>query len=157
MEGELIFSATLPVKALSKERPRSAKGGHFYTPPRTRDYERAVKDYAVAMAWGEPTDAFVSIAITIFNAVPKSWPKWRRQLALEHQVYPNKGDLDNKVKAIGDALNGVVYLDDSQIAETFSARLYGDEDRVIIRVNKIGLSPDEIERWRHEQFGGGSA
>jgi Holliday junction resolvase RusA-like endonuclease len=50
-------------------------------------------------------------------------------------VFPNvKPDLDNVVKAVLDALNGVVYLDDAQVVNLVATKRYATEPRVEVYI-----------------------
>jgi crossover junction endodeoxyribonuclease RusA len=46
-------------------------------------------------------------------------------------------DLDKLVRAIGDALTGVVYRDDSQIASLHTTKTYGDRPGVLIHTEDL--------------------
>jgi Holliday junction resolvase RusA-like endonuclease len=48
-----------------------------------------------------------------------------------------KPDLDNFVKAVKDALKGLVYRDDSQIVRLAASKDYGDPLRVEIRIEEL--------------------
>ena len=72
------------------------------TPAKTREYEKVV--------------SFVALAARTQNYL---WP-WQdkaTRYGIAIRVYRSRdaGDLDNYVKAISDACNGVLWLDDSQI------------------------------------------
>lgn len=84
-----------------KERARMGAGGRWFTPERTRFYERAVKHRAQL-------------------AVPKSWPLDARYVLTVrmHFADARRRDADNVIKAVSDALNGVCFADDSQVVET---------------------------------------
>ena len=52
----------------------------------------------------------------------------------------SKADLDNLVKFVCDALNGIFYKDDSQIVSIYASKVWGAEDYVFVKVsptNKI--------------------
>lgn len=129
----------LKIRPVAKERPRSSRG-HFYTPKRTREYEDAVRlaaARALQAANASPFMGPVILFVETVNAVPKSWPKDRKAAALAQRIYPNKGDLDNRVKAISDALNGVFYVDDVQIVRSVATMRYGEQDSIHAVVYKI--------------------
>jgi len=46
-----------------------------------------------------------------------------------------KPDLDNVVKLVGDALNGVAYLDDAQIVEVKAEKGYGRTSKIEVRLS----------------------
>lgn len=59
---------------------------------------------------------------------PKSWPKWKREAALRRHIRPSsKPDIDNLVKFVLDALNGLWWSDDARICELISAKFYTDK------------------------------
>ncbi len=135
-------------KAQSKERPRAAKGGHFYTPPKTVKFERMVRD-AAKFVDAKPYTCPVSVDVVITEPVPKSFPKWKREAAELGLLCPPVGDLDNKIKAITDALNGLAYIDDKQISHMSGVKQYGDEHYIFVRIARSGLSLAEVEAIRN--------
>ena len=61
-----------------------------------------------------------ALKVTIYAVftVPAKWTVEKKKLARRNEIAPeNKPDCDNIAKAILDALNGVAYKDDSQVAE----------------------------------------
>jgi Holliday junction resolvase RusA-like endonuclease len=155
MSKKLLFKMSLGIKAISKGRPRAAKGGHFYTPPRTREYERQVREAAEVMMLRPPAECPVHLIIHIEVTPPTSWPKWKKEMA--QYISPKKGDLDNKVKAISDALNGIAFVDDVQINWLEAQMQYGSDNRVFVELYQNGMTEAEAKgRW-HEQNNKGSA
>lgn len=57
--------------------------------------------------------------------------KLQRHLGRFHAQRP---DADNLTKLVGDALNGIAYLDDSQIAETFARNVWGPTAQTVVIV-----------------------
>ena len=102
----------IPVRPLAKERPRATRTGHVYTPKRTAQYEKKVADaYTGPLI---PADHTVEVSLSfskegthIVVTATKN-PDWKSSL---------RGDIDNYVKSILDALNGVAWEDDKQIIE----------------------------------------
>lgn len=102
-----FFVAMIPT---GKERPRKAAGGGFYTPPKTRDAENYIADcYRVACIGKQPYTGQVSVHIDVFKPLPQ------KSRAEAYQPFTCKPDIDNCAKLVLDALNGVAYLDDSQV------------------------------------------
>lgn len=60
-------------------------------------------------------------------------------------VYKGKGnghkktrpDLDNLIKYILDAANGLLWVDDSIICKLTAEKIYGKEDQIIIRIREL--------------------
>ncbi len=87
-------------------------------------------------------DGGLQVFIAIWLERPKSWT--RRKIA-ENPYPTGKPDLDNVVKLIGDALNGIIWRDDSQIVDLHVARRFSTEgERTVVSVHR--LAGDEIAR-----------
>ena len=146
-ELDVPMELRLLQKAVSKERPRAGGAGHFYTPKRTKQFEKMIATAASTLN-RRPYTCPVSVRITVYDPIPKSYKHAQRLAAELNLISPLVGDLDNKVKAITDGLNGVAYIDDKQINELFSNRVYGDEHKIIVRIKRNGLSVGELEEWQ---------
>jgi hypothetical protein len=77
--------------------------------------------------------------------------------ALNGLIFPSVGDLDNKVKAISDAFNGVVYLDDVQICRDENSQVYGAKELLTVKVTRAGYTLTEARRLYDENFSRGGA
>lgn len=98
-----------------KARPRVTSRG-IYTPKTTQDFEAAVKKEAVAAAahLNGPTDQPVRMRLRLYLRRAKSWTI-RKQKLLMGRAHSQRPDLDNLVKSVVDACEGVIYVDDKQI------------------------------------------
>jgi Holliday junction resolvase RusA-like endonuclease len=123
-----LITIYLPGLVKGKGRPRIAIGRAVagkkirqwnYTPEATRSYEAALKQVAViAMAGKKPLSGPLSVSIEAVYEIPKSWTKAKREATLSGAMWKtSKPDLDNIMK-MKDALNGVVWLDDSQVVHS---------------------------------------
>jgi Holliday junction resolvase RusA-like endonuclease len=104
------------------------------TPSKTRQFESVVRERAT-MEWkGDPlVTCAVCMDVTFVREIPKSWSKKKTAAALAGELRPaSKPDLDNLEKAVTDALNQVVYYDDSLIVEKTSRKVYGARPRAEI-------------------------
>ena len=71
---------------------------------------------------------------TLFE-VPQSYPKKKAALCTQNITRPTcKPDMDNIVKAVADALNGVAYKDDSGIVEAHVYKRYGPQAMLRVRL-----------------------
>jgi Holliday junction resolvase RusA-like endonuclease len=71
----------------------------------------------------------VQVWIEIEVEPPTKFSKRMRASALAGEVFPTvKPDADNVLKAILDACNGVVYLDDKQVVKLSMMKRYGERD-----------------------------
>jgi Holliday junction resolvase RusA-like endonuclease len=117
---------------------RGGRIGH-YTPQKTRSYEALIFGAAIdAMGNRLPLDEAVMIDMRAIYPVPASWSERKRQRALIGEIRPTiKPDLDNVAKAWNDALNGVVYRDDSLICRMSLEKHYGPQPLVMVTVKAV--------------------
>jgi Holliday junction resolvase RusA-like endonuclease len=127
MTFTVIFSVEGP--PVGKQRPRFRRMGNFvqtYTDAKTKTYEALVKEEAQkAMGSSEPLETPVAFHCHIRLPVPKSYSKKRTEACLNGSEMPTKKpDWDNVAKSVADAMNGVVFLDDSQIVHAYINKRY---------------------------------
>ena len=127
----MSFMVTFKVDAdpVGKQRARYAKRGNHvmtYTPDKTRNYETLIKEAAIeAMGSSEPLETPVTLYLYIRAPIPKSLPKKRIEACLNGLEKPiKKPDASNVLKSVEDAMNGVVYKDDSQIVNIHVSKVY---------------------------------
>lgn len=124
----MSISITIPGNPAPQERPRA----RAYVDPRTgiakaQIYQRKgpTKNYraliaheaALAMNGKEPLSGPLELTIHFFLQKPKSKPKYK--------AWPDvRPDLDNYVKAVKDALKGIVYRDDAQVCVCVAKKGY---------------------------------
>lgn len=124
----------VPGKPVPKGRPRLGKG-RVYTPVKTVMYQRLVGLKAnQAMAGKKLFDGPVVLDLRAQFEIPKSWPADRKTKALLGELVPGRVDTDNIVKSVTDALNKIVYLDDSQIVQINAKRVYGHSAHVVATI-----------------------
>lgn len=137
-----MIEFTVPGKPVGKGRPRFRRVGAFvktYTPEETVSWEGLVAMAAMKVR-GDlvPTDSPVSLAVEVEVIPPKSWSNKKRQSAVIGLHWPaKKPDLDNIVKAIGDALNGVIWVDDVQVVRLEASKRYGSADQTRVRISEV--------------------
>lgn len=122
-----------------KARPRvNTYTGIAYTPTNTKDYELLVKQYfKVKYPRYVPLKGRVSIDIKAYFKVLKSTPKKDIPAMLSGEVSPTKKpDIDNITKIILDALNKMAFEDDNQITKINVEKLYGEEEKVYIKIEE---------------------
>jgi Holliday junction resolvase RusA-like endonuclease len=115
---------------VGKGRPKFARRGNFvstYTPTKTRDYEDLIKDAArKAMGSNELLETPVTVAIYITVPIPQSYSKKRTEACLSGSERPiKKPDIDNVAKCFLDAMNEIVYKDDTQVLNLHIKKVYG--------------------------------
>lgn len=82
----------------------------------------------------KPLDEPLTVMVTAFVGMPASFSKRKRAEALDFTVMPGKPDLDNYEKAALDALNEIVWRDDSLIVSMSSQKVYSENPRIEIKV-----------------------
>lgn len=113
---------------VAKGRPRFVrKTGHIYTPDATVEAERAI-----AAAWISaevplvPRPEAIVLRVTVRIQRPKIHFRANGELKPNAPKNPTtKPDLDNLVKTVKDALNGVAWEDDSQVVGVMAWKTYG--------------------------------
>lgn len=129
----------LPGTPRGKGRPRFGRAGEFvrvWTDRKTKSYEEELSEAGVvAMKATEPRLGAVSVRIEAALAIPDSWSKKKRQAALSGDLMPTgKPDFDNISKIVGDALNKIVWKDDSQIINASFRKFYAPEPYLLVSV-----------------------
>ena len=134
----------VPGPPIGQGRPRfSMVCGHAkaYDPEKSRNYKayvrllatQAMKDSGFTMIEGP-----CCLDIMAFFEVPKSKSKKFKERALLGLERPTKKpDIDNIVKALQDALNGLAYKDDSSIVFLSVAKCYSEVPRVEVILREI--------------------
>lgn len=135
---------TVPGEARGKGRPRFARRGKYvktYTDEKTVSFENLVA-FTAQQAMRESDrvaliDGPVRVRMDIYVGIPRSWSK-RKQAAAEcgHELPTSKPDIDNVVKACMDALNGIVWRDDSQVCTVTVAKRYSSVPRTVIVIEE---------------------
>jgi Holliday junction resolvase RusA-like endonuclease len=139
----MSFMVTYMVEGnpVGKGRPKFARRGNFvstYTPTKTRDYEDLIKDAArQAMGSAEMLETPVTVAIYITVPIPASYSKKRTEACLSGSERPiKKPDIDNVAKCFLDAMNEIVYKDDTQVLTLHITKVYGTSGCVEVMVKE---------------------
>lgn len=132
--GSITF--TVPGIPVGKGRARAAViagRARLYTPAKTQHYEADVaKSAAVAMGGADPFQGPVRLGLLITFPLPKAKRATRNRPAAHWHT--SKPDASNVLKAVEDAMNGIVYRDDSQIAEVSVSKVYDPAGRASVQV-----------------------
>jgi Holliday junction resolvase RusA-like endonuclease len=112
-----------------KGRPRFSRVGNFtkvYTDKQTLTYEAMIATFAKqAMGGTELLKTPVSVFLYVRLPVPQSYSKKRRDACLSGLEKPcKKPDIDNIAKTYLDAMNGVIFVDDTQVIDLHVKKLY---------------------------------
>jgi Holliday junction resolvase RusA-like endonuclease len=122
-----VIKFVINARPQPKERSRTAKNGHHYTPQRTINFELTVAaEFRLQHPFHELFTGPVGMSVDIQFKRPKTVAKgyW----------HTNPGDASNIVKAIEDGLNRVAYVDDRQIADSHAIKHWGDCDSIVVSI-----------------------
>lgn len=128
----------IPGRPVAKGRPRftqTARGVHTFTPERTANWEMVVQAEMYKVC-PKPLDGPLELSVSFIFHYPKNWAKVKREAAEEGESvwYEGKPDLDNLVKLIKDAGNGIIWRDDAQVVKLEADKCYGATNETVINV-----------------------
>ena len=133
----LMFRVT--GQPVAKARPRMARRGKAvwaYTPKTTKEYEELVaSSFVKKYKKFKPIEGPVSVeALIMLNAPAYVLKLWKRGAYPHHTKKP---DIDNIMKSILDALNGVAWLSDSQVVEMRAAKGYSETPEAVVTIKTL--------------------
>lgn len=136
---EMRISITVPGKPIPKARPFVRKDGRVFTRKETALFEQAVRLHAMAAMKGRKIlTGAVRLTVTAFFGIPKSWNQTQKAKAMSGALrHTKKPDISNCQKSVEDAMNGIVYADDSQIIESIGKKVYSNIPRTEIIVETL--------------------
>jgi Holliday junction resolvase RusA-like endonuclease len=131
------FEFVVPGDCVPWARAGGGKTGHRFTPPRQAKYMAALKLIcSAAMRGAKPLEGPICLDVRAVYAWPKSMPARKRGYASMWRT--GRPDIDNLSKLVGDALNGVAWLDDAQIASLNVCKVYSDMPGLRVRIEALG-------------------
>lgn len=125
-----------------KARPRFRLSGHAYNEKKTKAYEQQVGVEFLQAGGKQISKGIpVGVEVTAYFQVPKSYTKRRKALCRENLELPlKKPDGDNILKIVCDALNGLAWKDDTQVAEMTVRKRYSKAE-AFVRVRIWEVKP----------------
>lgn len=125
-----ILIVDFPPTALKRPRFSTFNGKAFDSQKKEKEAER----WDIYQQWKEnPLDDPIRLTINYHVQMPGSWSK-KKSALYNGSPCIKRPDLDNYVKWTLDVLNGVVFIDDSQVFEIRADKKYSDEPRTEIIV-----------------------
>jgi Holliday junction resolvase RusA-like endonuclease len=130
------ISLRFDIEPRAKQSYRTTKTGISYQPKSVTNYAKAISLMARQQlgAGHDLLDGQIRVQIEFRFALPKSAPKHDRieidNGCLIHKT--TKPDLDNLAKAVLDALNGIVWVDDARICSLILTKTYGKKAEVLL-------------------------
>ena len=119
---------TVVGEPVAKARPRVTRNGAVYTPKKTSDYESLVRMVlAASMPLKTPLTPPIRAEINFhFHSAKKN---------SGYKV--TRSDLDNLVKSVLDASNGIAYRDDAEVAVLVARKFWGEEFKTVITFEEL--------------------
>jgi Holliday junction resolvase RusA-like endonuclease len=133
----IVVSFIVPGRVGGKQRVgRDFRKGlhHTFNPRKTESQEGVIRHYghqAMVQARQPLLRGALRLHVEVWRNYPKSWSAKKCSV---HTYVTGKPDWDNTAKLIGDALNGICYSDDSQIADGRLVRRYRLDDTECIHI-----------------------
>ena len=141
------ISFFVPGKPQGKARARTVRMPNgftrSFTPDKTVLYENLIKGCFMEAAarlddrlFFEPGTP-VEMELTAYFKPPVSQSLKKQKLMLMDRIQPlKKPDMDNIVKVVADALNGLAYHDDTQICLLTAKKVYGEGEGLLVRIRE---------------------
>lgn len=141
----MFITFEVPGVARGQGRPRATiRGGHasVYETAEDKSYKGLIQFHAMqklneeGLNYPFPTPATgFKVELVISKAIPKSFSKKKQNAAYADKILPlTKPDLDNVAKIYLDALNGIVWEDDSAVTSLSISKQYWNVERVVVIV-----------------------
>ena len=126
---------TIDREPRGKEAHRMTRAGHTYKPPKTVEFENAVKEAYIKEHGDTMLIGAIGVRIIAFMRWPKNTSKVKQEKMIKGEIRPTKKpDLDNISKAVCDALSGVAYDDDKQIVESLLLKYWDKEGSIQVKL-----------------------
>lgn len=110
---------------VAQERARVGRGGHFFIPKKSSDYKKNLVLQAKSQFKDPPIEGAIFVEVTF---------RFIRARSNKSVYCTKRPDIDNCQKIIFDALNGVVWKDDSQIVYAIVGKRWDAEEGVDLNV-----------------------
>ena len=111
----------IPHDPVSWTAPRLARG--FCYSPHSK-YTKIFQRIISALYRDKPITSYVHVDCTFYFPMPKSATKKRRDLMEAGKIYPTKSDCTNLQKFCEDCLKRIVIVDDRNVVQISSKKLY---------------------------------
>jgi Holliday junction resolvase RusA-like endonuclease len=129
MRTQWLFD--LVIEPQPKLRPKFSRRGASvvaYTPAKTRSYEALLKALSLKHRPEKLIEGPIDLRLVFFLTKPKT---------SKNRLPIVRPDLDNYIKAVKDALNGVFWKDDSQIVFIEATKMYSLAGKTGVLITKI--------------------
>ena len=134
-----MISFTIPGVPIPQPRPSVTRTGRvFYKANGCREWRQAIA-LTASRLFPVPDDGPWKIqAVYIFERPPSHYTKSGKLTRAAKAIQiPPRPDVDNLNKALNDALEGVIYNNDSQIGWQEAGKVYGDKARTEVTIRRF--------------------
>jgi Holliday junction resolvase RusA-like endonuclease len=145
----MVIRAKVHAKAVGQPRGRAVnRGGRAFIVSAFKghpvlEFKAAVRNAVFdefARAGAAPFD-WATLTVDCFVARPKSHLKADGSVRASASPFPTKPDVDNVLKAVMDALNGVAYPDDARLTAVSATCRYSDDQTDWVDITVSEVSP----------------
>ena len=137
------YSFTVYGKPQHKRRVRIGRVGNFTRTYKDTDEvnaETTIQAVSMSNKPRSPLTGALECEIRAFFPVPVSASRTKKEKMLSGEIRPTvKPDCDNIEKIYLDSLNGVYFLDDKQVVDIHTQKLYSETPRVEFAIWEIPL------------------
>ena len=124
----------LDIVPVAASRPRVTRFATFYSKSYTK-YRNEIKELVEAVRFVK-MEGPIEMEIIFNMPIPKSTSK-KKALLLDGEPHLKKPDIDNLIKGVMDAINGVAYHDDSQVYNLRSTKVYSSKPNIVVKMNGV--------------------
>jgi Holliday junction resolvase RusA-like endonuclease len=109
-----------------------------YPDPGTEAYEKVLAEAgALFMKGRPPTENPVALLMHAFKPIPESWTKRDKEAALAGAILPTSRPDDDNYLKIRDALDGIVWKEDSQCCDSRVIKRYSDQPALRVEIREF--------------------
>jgi len=134
-----MIKLTVEGSPVALKRHRHLRNGHTYDPSRAD--KRLFLAKSIKSAPKSPVYGPISMTLEFYVDRPKAHYRTGKYSHILKDTAPtwhiSRADIDNYVKLVLDALNGVYYKDDSQICHLKTIKKYSTNPRTVITMTGI--------------------
>ncbi|GAB1809805.1 RusA family crossover junction endodeoxyribonuclease [Priestia megaterium] len=117
----------------------------MYDPQKSKDFKQYVKLVASEYKPNQLLSGPLELNVKVFKPILKSFSKKKKLEAEQGILRPvSKPDVDNYVKGIKDALNKVIWNDDSQIVDLHVSKFYSETPRIEVAVQMLEVQQEQM-------------
>ncbi len=143
-----MIEFTVYGEPVAQGRPRASTRNGFvrmYDPKKSKDFKQYVKLVASEHKPNQLLSGPLQLDVKVFKPTLKSFSKKKKLEAEQGLLRPiSKPDVDNYVKGIKDALNKVIWNDDSQIVDLHVSKYYSETPRIEVAVQTLEVQPEQL-------------